>query len=52
MFHSHHEVLMKPLTFFITNSPEVNGEFINVTMKEMELDAQVYTQGCDKLTAL
>ena len=33
-----HEVLMKPLTMFITNSPRVTGEVIKETMKEMQLD--------------
>ena len=37
MFHSH-EVLMKPLPLFITSSLGVIGEFIKVTMKEMQLD--------------
>ena len=37
MFHSL-EVLMEPLPMFITNSPGVTGEFIKVTLKEMQLD--------------
>ena len=37
MFHSH-EVLIEPLPLFITNSLGVTGEFIKVTMKEMQLD--------------
>ena len=37
MFHSH-EVLMEPLLLFMTNSLGVTGEFIKVTMKEMQLD--------------
>ena len=37
MFNSH-EVLMEPLPLFITNSLGVTGEFIKVTMKEMQLD--------------
>ena len=38
MLHSH-EVLMKPLPLFITNSLGVTGEFIKVTMNEMQLNS-------------
>ena len=37
MFHSH-EVLMQLLPWFISNSHGVTGEFIKVTIKEMQLD--------------
>ena len=37
MFRSH-EILTEPLPLFITNSPWVIGEFIKVTMKEMQFD--------------
>ena len=37
MFHSH-EVLIEPFPLFITNNLGVTGEFIKVTMKEMQLD--------------
>ena len=40
LFH-HHEVLMKTLSLFVTNSLNVLGESIKMTIQEMELDTHV-----------